>query len=131
MTKMIFQEPKLAPNDNVSLPVDIAYAFDYLSILEVKVKHIGGDKISNNFTIVEESLIAQLGKFQYFEIKNSEEYKNLFDINQMVFRAVDKAKLNEVSAKYVDSLNVERYNIKRKLQKKFFPKFQFSEVKKI
>ena len=41
-------------------------------------------------------------------------------INQKTFDAVEKARYGEISAKEVDSANMERYYAKVNLQNKFF-----------
>lgn len=102
----------------ILLQVDEAYAFDYLSILHLKkMKSINSndawekcyDYLKNQFDIQNWSLII-----------NSQEYKNLIKANDLTFDAVDKAKNNKVTAKYVDFCNYQRYIAKQNFQKKFF-----------
>jgi hypothetical protein len=54
------------------------------------------------------------------EIINSEEYKDLVDINSKVFDLVDLGKDQEGLAKTTAMANYDRFILKNKLQKKFF-----------
>lgn len=102
----------------INLLVDEAYAFDYLSILEIKK-----EKSSLN-------LKAWLSCYSYlqnqFELDKwssmiqSQEYKNMINANSLTFDAVDKAKNNLVTAQYVDYCNYQRHTAKKNFQKKFF-----------
>lgn len=112
----------------INLSVDEGYAFDYLSILEVKAYIFLKEETRRTYLKCKESLLKEFIKLGYSEvfyhkILNSQEYQELVFINKKVFDAVDKArygKLDDISAKEVDSLNVERFNIKKRLQEKFF-----------
>jgi len=110
----------------VQLTVDEAYAFDYYSILELKLK--------NNFipqetlNITKNDLINNLGETLVEEILNSDEYQKLLNSNQITFEAVDKAKEDLVTASYVDKCNYNRMLSKKSLQNKFF-NTQLSETK--
>ena len=110
----------------ISLNVDEAYAFDYLSILEVKKQ--------KTFSAVEAwlkcyvYLQTQFDSEKWFSMINSEEYKNMIRANLLTFDAVDKAKNNEVTAKYVDYCNYQRHAAKQNFQKKFFTS-DLSELK--
>ena len=110
----------------ISLNVDEAYAFDYLSILEVKKQ--------KSFSAVEAwskccvHLQTQFDSEKWFSIINSEEYENMIKANELTFIAVDKAKNNEVTAQYVDYCNYQRHAAKQNFQKKFFTS-DLSELK--
>ena len=110
----------------ISLNVDEAYAFDYLSILEVKKQ--------KTFSAVEAwlkcyfYLQTQFDSEKWFSMINSEEYKNMIRANLLTFDAVDKAKNNEVTAQHVDYCNYQRYTAKQNFQKKFFNS-TLSEIK--
>ena len=103
----------------ISLLVDEAYAFDYLSILEIKAKI--SDQFISNYNDCCEHIKLQLSS-DFNTIINSEEYLNLICANQKTFNMVDKAKFNKCSAQDVDKCNYERYKAKVALQKKFFNK---------
>jgi len=110
----------------INLLVDEAYAFDYLSILEVKKEK---SKISNDtWNTCCMHLKNQFDSQKWLLITNSEEYKDMIKANQLTFIAVDKAKNNEVTAQYVDYCNYQRHVAKQNFQKKFFTS-DLSELK--
>jgi|688.fasta_scaffold00448_18 hypothetical protein len=110
----------------VTLLVDEGYAFDYLSILDVK-KSIRPE-IENNWYLCFSFLERQIGKSKMQEIINSLEYTDMIKANKMTFEAVNKAKENLISAKEVDDFNLLRYRKKIALQEKFFIN-KISEIK--
>ena len=102
----------------ITLLVDEAYAFDYLSILEVKK-----EKYSSNYKTwlnCSNHLQNQFESEKWLLMICSEEYKNMIKANLLTFEAVSKAKNNEVTAQYVDHCNYQRYIAKINFQKKFF-----------
>lgn len=110
----------------VKISVDEAYAFDYLSILELKYKK--GNEVSEVIKTIKKDLITSIGENTFLEVINSDEYMNLLQANLLTFDAVDKAKTDSVTASYVDTCNYQRMICKQKLQEKFF-KTKISEVK--
>ncbi len=109
----------------INLNVDEAYAFDYLSILEIKK-----EKYSNNTQWLDCWLYLQ-NQFEsekWLSMIHSEEYKNMIKANLLTFDAVDKAKNNEVTAQHVDYCNYQRHAAKQNFQKKFFTS-DLSELK--
>lgn len=102
----------------INLLVDEAYAFDYLSILEVKKEK--NPQNYNTWLQCYKILSDQFDPKKWSLMINSEEYKQMIVANLHTFEAVDKAKRDEVSAKYVDECNYERYVAKQKFQSKFF-----------
>jgi len=109
----------------INLNVDEAYAFDYLSILEIKK-----EKSSNNTQWLDCWLYLQ-NQFEsekWLSMIHSEEYKNMIKANLLTFDAVDKAKNNEVTAQHVDYCNYQRHIAKQNFQKKFFTS-DLSELK--
>lgn len=111
----------------LNLKVDEAYAFDYLSILEIKK-----DKIKTSFENWSDcfnDLKNQVGHISFNEIIQSDEYKSMIDANLNTFNAVEKARYGEISAKEVDDLNMKRYEAKVRLQNKFFPTKKITEIK--
>jgi len=105
----------------LDLPVDEAYAFDYLSILEVKMQHDSRNR--GKFMVFAEvaaSLKRQLRGELFQLIKISKEYQELVAANKRTFEAVDRAKKDEVTASFVDECNYHRYLAKQALQKRFF-----------
>lgn len=102
----------------INICVDEAYAFDYLSILEVKRDRSDQSMISwhNCFNYLK----AQLSSDLFTLIINSNEYRNMVLINKKTFDAVEKARYGSISAKEVDNANMERHHAKIALQKRFF-----------
>lgn len=104
----------------INLQVDEAYAFDYLSILEVKKT-----KTSHSHYVWSECytfLKNQFSEEDWFLMINSQEYRKMIEANMLTFDAVDKAKNNKITAKEVDYCNFQRHTAKQNFQKKFFNK---------
>jgi len=103
----------------INLNVDEAYAFDYLSILDIK-KNINQNchkMWSNSFNFIKN----QIGEEKMNEIINSKEYKNMIETNQLTFDAVEKARFGkQITAKEVDDANMLRHKRKLELQTRFF-----------
>ena len=102
----------------INLKVDEAYAFDYLSILEVKKQK--SSSAIEAWSKCYLNLQAQFDSEKWFLMINSEEYKNMIKANLLTFDAVGKAKNNEVTAQHVDYCNYQRHTAKENFQKKFF-----------
>lgn len=103
----------------INICVDEAYAFDFLSILEIKKNR--SEQAMINWHNCFNYLKAQLPSDLFTLIINSHEYRNMIEINQMTFDAVEKARYGNISAKEVDDVNMERHHAKIALQNKFFP----------
>jgi hypothetical protein len=110
----------------ISIEVDEAYAFDYLSILEVKKQKSSSAIEAWSKCYVH--LQTQFDSERWFLMINSKEYNNMVKANQLTFNAVDKAKNNEVTAQHVDYCNYQRHTAKQNFQKKFFDN-NLSELK--
>ena len=110
----------------INLLVDEAYAFDYLSVLEVKKQK---SSISNDAWIkCYEYLQNQFDNEKWLCMIHSKEYESMIKANELTFNAVDKAKNNEVTAQHVDYCNYQRHSAKQNFQKKFFTS-DLSELK--
>ena len=110
----------------INILVDEAYAFDYLSILEVKKKKSDSSiEAWQKFYI---HLHKQFDSEKWMSMLCSKEYENMIKANELTFEAVDKAKNNEVTAQYVDHCNYQRHVAKQNFQKKFFTS-DLSELK--
>jgi hypothetical protein len=103
----------------ITLKVDEAYAFDYLSILEVK-KTFYPQKDWPEINECIKHIISQIGQDLFDEIYKSKEYHEMVLINSETFKLVDLAKDNKCSAKDVDIYNYKRFKAKLALQNKFF-----------
>ena len=102
----------------INILVDEAYAFDYLSILEVKKKK--SDSSIEAWQKCYIHLQKQFDSEKWMSMLCSKEYENMIKANELTFEAVDKAKNNEVTAQYVDHCNYQRHVAKQNFQKKFF-----------
>jgi hypothetical protein len=102
----------------INLQVDECFAFDYLSILEIKNSF--SKKHEESYINCCNNLKQQLDN-KFDSIKKSQEYKNLLFANKKTFDAVEKARYGgDITAKEVDDCNMERYQAKVALQKEFF-----------
>lgn len=112
----------------INLSVDEAYAFDYLSILEVKFLFL----LDNQHLQCYRYLVEQLGQDLVISIIQSEEYEKLIEANKKVFLAIEEIRTTKepVDARVIDNLNTERFLLKKQLQSKFFNS-NVSEVKTI
>ena len=100
------------------LIVDEAYAFDYLSILDVKVDEIGTSECSEAFLRCYQTMKYQMSDIE--SVMRSKEYSDLKEANRMVFMLIDKAKRDEVKASEIDRGNYERCKKRKALQDRFF-----------
>ena len=125
-----FEDPKgsiLYKNDphktgRLILEVDASYAYDFLSIYEVKENMNPTDlEAKRNTTETINFLSRQLGESVNEKIMESEEYYNLLDINMKLYNKVNEVKKNPCLGKDVDDLVYQRKIAKSKLQKTFFP----------
>ena len=104
----------------INLNVDEGYAFDYLSILEVKFENINSPETFESFESCKTFLKSQISSGLFDLIYESKEYHECKVANQLTFDAVEKARYGNISAKEVDDCNMKRYNAKINLQKRFF-----------
>lgn len=101
----------------INLLVDEGYAFDYLSILEIKSNKNDNKELYNH---CKENIISQISLYNFLEIESSIEYKELLKANLNTFNLVDAVKSNPCLGAEVDKSNYERFLKKQALQKKFF-----------
>lgn len=107
------------------LPVDAAYAFDYLAILYVKRE--AGLAVASEIERVEMFLRVQHANMG--RVLASGAFKQLLSVNQAVFDAIEKAHGNKISARAVQAVNAKRFAAKRRLQEAFWPLAALAEVK--
>src|SRR6056297_1224069 len=103
----------------IKIAVDEAYAFDMLSILEVKLEESYNTQNLRNFQEFAERIEDQIGVLLE-EILASDEYNILLKSNMEIFNAVNMAKKDIIKASQVDNLNYERWKAKNRLQERFF-----------
>ncbi len=94
----------------ISLLVDEAHAFDFLTILMVK----GSDDLERHKDYV------RMQVPQVDTIVTSEEFNRLLRANQEVYEMVELASQDKCRAIEVVRLNQERFNAKKELQRVFF-----------
>jgi len=116
----------------LKISLDEGAVFDMLSVLEVKSKKTFNDKEKEKkvFSALKLMLFEvgeQIGTEKTDLILNSPEYKELVEANDETFCLVDLAKRNACKAKEVDDCNTKRYNIKVKLQQKWFGSEAFEQ----
>lgn len=101
----------------ILLEVDEAYAFDYLSILALK---ICSAETSATYKRCHSLLEKQFAPEMWDKLISSKEYGAICEANRSTFAAVDKAKNGLVTAKEVDFCNYQRYLAKQVFQQTFF-----------
>lgn len=113
----------------ITLKVDEAYAFDYLSILEVKKENLSKQKEADqSYLDCLGHLESQVGQSKLSLILSSPEYQSLKFSNGRVFDGVEKARYGNISARDLDILNMDRFLKKKDIQQKFF-KEELTELK--
>src|SRR3990167_4407291 len=107
----------------IKISKDIGAIIDELAIINIKINTSSGlpkQKSKENFERLSKELKEQIGENKLREILSSEEYKDLYDSNLLVFNLIDQAKLDIGLAKDTDVANYDRFLKKAALQKKFF-----------
>lgn len=113
----------------VNIQVDFGYAFDFLSIYEVKINKVNTVQNVKNFTETYHYLKEQIDERKFFEVMDSKEYADLLKANEELFDLVDLAKKDAVKASVVDAGVYKRFLAKRALLEKFFPEAEKVEQK--
>jgi len=115
----------------LKISVDEAYVFDMLSVFDVKLKNLTGEKLLKTiekYSDMREEVIDQIGKDKYNQITSSIEYQKMVYANQRVFDLIDESKNDTGLAKITDDANYERHVAKMAFQKRFFDT-ELTEVK--
>lgn len=116
----------------IELPVDESYAFDFLSILEVKLDKSTANNcadLQKKCNFYANNLQEQIGDDLFKAIQNSAIYKELKQCNKHLFETIDNCKVYGISARTIDKLNYLRFQLKTKLQKEFFIDRKMTETK--
>lgn len=111
----------------IRLPVSEAYAFDYLSILRVKIMR--GIKDSGYADSIKSDIEAAIGKPLFARVMRSQEMAELNDANLQVFDAIERAHRDEIRASAVQRYNRRRFDAKKALQERFWPSQNLYESK--
>lgn len=107
----------------INLPVDAAYALDFLAILEIKLeKSSAADSYhaQKKCNFYFNNLGEQIGDEKLKEIVTSALYTELKRTNFIIFETIDTCKKMKISAQTVDKLNYRRWELKNEIQKKYF-----------
>lgn len=115
----------------LKISVDEAYVFDMLSVFDVKLRNLDGEKLLKTiekYSDMKEEVIDQIGKDKYDQIVSSLEYQKMVYANQRVFELIDESKNDTGLAKITDDANYERHVAKMALQNRFF-ETELTEVK--
>ena len=87
----------------ININVSESFAFDFLSIYEVKFhKNPTSEIADKNYEECEDYISNQLGWDFYYEIVQSKEYNDLYESNKRLFELVELAKDDKVKASEVD-----------------------------
>jgi hypothetical protein len=116
----------------IKIYIDVAQAYDALSVLEIK-------KFQSKEISIKNKLIEQIKELRQSinialrydlakRIYDSIEYKNLYKVNYDLFKLIDDCKKIDIDAKEIDILNHKRFEAKQQLQNKFFGK-ELEEIK--
>jgi len=115
----------------LKISLDEAYVFDMLSVFDVKIKNLDGEKLAKTIekmSCMIEEVIEQVNKDKYDEIVSSIEYQKMVEANQRVFDLIDQSKDDAGLAKITDDANYDRHIAKMAFQKRFFNS-ELTEVK--
>lgn len=115
----------------LKVSLDEAYVFDMLSVFDVKLKNLDGEKLAKTiekYSDMRKEVIDQMGEDKYNQIVSSLEYQKMVFANQKVFELIDESKHDTGLAKVTDDANYERHVAKMALQKRFFDT-ELTEVK--
>jgi len=115
----------------LKISLDEAYVFDMLSVFDVKIKKLDGEKLLKTiekYSIMVEEVIDEIGKNKYEQIIISEEYLAMVKANSRVFELIDESKNDTGLAKITDDANYDRHIAKMALQNRFFEN-ELTEVK--
>jgi hypothetical protein len=85
-------------------------------------------KVISEIEFTQDILNQNLGRELAVKIYKSEEYQKLYDVNNLLYKLVDKVKSDPSVGTEIDAGVYERHLAKKALQKKFFNE-EFREVK--
>lgn len=104
----------------INLLVDEAYAFDFISVLDIKKNNSSKDQ--ENFDITCDYIRSQVGHELFDLIINSQIYNEMIEANKVIYDLIDDIRVRHIimDAKIVDDANNQRFFLKKKLQENFF-----------
>ena len=103
----------------INIKVDEAYAFDMLSVLDIKKKNSLTDKY--NFDTMCNDIKNEVGPTLFEKIMNSSLYCEMVKVNKTIYDLIEVIRKGviKLDATVMDDANTERFKIKRKLQSEF------------
>ena len=105
----------------IKIEVDEAYAFDMLAIMELKAEYSGTEQNNAIATEFFKVIKGVLGENLAYNIKISEEYRNLLEANREAYLLIDQIVAGaQIGAEQVHHANMERHHWKGQLQQHFF-----------
>ncbi len=103
----------------ITISVDEAYAFDFLSILEVKRVYL--PNTNSLYELYCREIKAQTEETLFSTILASEDYKELVCINRKIYDNLELLRAGkDVAASIIDNLNSDRYRLKTSIQLTYF-----------
>lgn len=112
----------------IKISIDVAVAYDMLSILSVKSQV--RPEVRPDWDRLIAEIVEQVGQEKHDQIM-AEFYPVLWAMNSAIFNRTDDLKKTDdpIDAREIDSLNLERGRVKRTLQSQFFPENALTEQK--
>lgn len=112
----------------IKISVDPAYAYDMLSILSVK--SAANPTVRPDWDRLINEIVAEIGQEKHDQIMK-EIYPILYAYNSAIFNRIDDLKKSDdpIDAREIDAMNLERWQVKRRLQKQFFADQPLTEQK--
>ncbi len=104
----------------INIKVDEAYAFDMLSVLDIKNKNSLKDQ--HNYDLMCNDIKNQIGSELFKHIIESNTYNEMIKTNQILYDLIDMLRKDfvQIDAKILDDANIKRYKVKQTLQNDFF-----------
>lgn len=103
----------------ITIRVDEAYAFDFLSILDVKRFYISSVQIlyEDYYSEIQD----QVDQSVFLNVINSLEYQELVCVNRKIYDTLELLRKGvSTEASVIDNLNTKRYELKTSIQHKYF-----------
>lgn len=111
----------------LKISIQEAAAFDSLSIFLLKSVKNNNEINNKNYNFLLRELYSEIGIQKTIAVLNSQEYKDLYKINELIFNLVDKVKKNPCIGDQIDKANFDRFKKKQELQSKFFKSSLFEQ----
>jgi hypothetical protein len=107
----------------ININIDEAVAFDMLSIAAVKADRTNDEFALTSYSNFCDQIKSVIGSKKFEDLLKSEKYLALYQVNSEIWDMVDwikkTCKKND-PALLIDSLNYDRWKLKKELQKMWF-----------